>query len=83
VLVGHSYGGAVITGVVDRVPDRIRHVVYLDAAVLNDGESFNTAFGRGVAGNVVDGFVPVPGRVRRMRRCRTSCPIRRRRSPNR
>ncbi len=39
ILVGHSYGGAVITGVLDRVPDRIKHVIYLDAAILNHGES--------------------------------------------
>jgi pimeloyl-ACP methyl ester carboxylesterase len=45
VLVGHSYGGAVITGVIDRLPDRIRDVIYLDAAILNNGESFNEAFG--------------------------------------
>jgi pimeloyl-ACP methyl ester carboxylesterase len=39
VLVGHSYGGMVITGVADRVPDRIRKLIYLDAFVPNDGES--------------------------------------------
>lgn len=39
VLVGHSYGGMVITGVVDRMKDRIRHIVYLDAAVPDDGQS--------------------------------------------
>lgn len=39
VLVGHSYGGMVITGVVDRVPDRIKRVVYVDAFVPNDGEN--------------------------------------------
>jgi pimeloyl-ACP methyl ester carboxylesterase len=39
ILVGHSYGGMVISGVADRVPDRIRQVVYLDALVPNDGES--------------------------------------------
>ena len=39
ILVGHSYGGMVITGVADRVPDRIQRVVYLDAFVPNDGES--------------------------------------------
>lgn len=38
-LVGHSYSGMVITGVVDRVPDRIAHLVYLDAAVPRDGQS--------------------------------------------
>ena len=31
VLVGHSYGGIVITGAADRVPDRVGHLVYLDA----------------------------------------------------
>ena len=39
VLVGHSYGGMVISGVADRVPDRIRRLVYLDAIVPNDGDS--------------------------------------------
>jgi pimeloyl-ACP methyl ester carboxylesterase len=39
ILVGHSYGGMVITGVADRLPDRIRKLVYLDAMVPNDGES--------------------------------------------
>jgi pimeloyl-ACP methyl ester carboxylesterase len=39
VLVGHSYGGMVITGVADRVPERIRSLVYLDAMVPADGES--------------------------------------------
>jgi pimeloyl-ACP methyl ester carboxylesterase len=39
VLMGHSYGGMVITGVADRVPDRIRKLIYLDAFLPNDGES--------------------------------------------
>src|SRR6202165_3524917 len=39
ILVGHSYGGMVITGVADRVPDRIRRLVYVDAFVPGDGES--------------------------------------------
>lgn len=39
VLVGRSYGGMVITGVADRVPDRIKRVVYLDAFLPQDGES--------------------------------------------
>jgi len=38
ILCGHSYGGCVITGAADRVPDRIRALVYLDAFVLEDGE---------------------------------------------
>src|SRR3954454_14928765 len=40
-LVGHSYGGMVITGVADRAPDRVSRLVYLDALVPNDGESLH------------------------------------------
>ena len=39
VLVGHSYGGMVVTGVVDRIPGRIRRVVYLDAFLPESGET--------------------------------------------
>jgi pimeloyl-ACP methyl ester carboxylesterase len=39
ILMGHSYGGMVISGVADRVPDRISRLVYVDAFVPNDGES--------------------------------------------
>ena len=39
ILVGHSYGGMVATGVADRVPERIAEIVYLDAFVPRDGES--------------------------------------------
>jgi pimeloyl-ACP methyl ester carboxylesterase len=39
ILVGHSYGGMVITGVVDQVPKRIAHLIYLDTFVPRDGES--------------------------------------------
>lgn len=39
VLTGHSYGGRVITGVMNRIPERIRHVMFFDAAVPNDGET--------------------------------------------
>lgn len=39
ILFGHSYGGMVITGVADRVPERISRLVYLDAFVPADGES--------------------------------------------
>ena len=39
VLVGHSYGGMVVTGVADRVADRISQLIYLDAMVPFDGES--------------------------------------------
>ena len=39
VLVGHSYGGMVITGVADRLPGKVAGLVYLDAIVPRDGES--------------------------------------------
>jgi pimeloyl-ACP methyl ester carboxylesterase len=39
VLVGHSYGGAVVTAVADRVPDRVAHLVYLDAFVPAAGQA--------------------------------------------
>jgi pimeloyl-ACP methyl ester carboxylesterase len=39
VLVGHSYGGMVITAVAERVPERLRHLVCLDAFVLGDGQA--------------------------------------------
>ncbi|MEP6743517.1 MAG: alpha/beta hydrolase [bacterium] len=45
ILMGHSYGGMVITGVADRMPDRIRRLVYVDAFVPNDGESVMSFLG--------------------------------------
>lgn len=39
VLVGHSYGGMVITGVADAIPDRVDALVFIDAVVPHDGES--------------------------------------------
>ena len=41
VLMGHSYGGMIITGVADRAADRIRRLVYWNAFVPNNGESLN------------------------------------------
>jgi len=40
VLVGHSYAGHVVTGVADRIPDRIALLVYLDAGPSPDGTAF-------------------------------------------
>ncbi len=39
VLVGHSYGGMVITGAADRAADRVGHLIYLDAATPANGQS--------------------------------------------
>jgi len=40
VLVGHSYGGMVITGAADRERQHVRGLVYLDAVVPTSGKSF-------------------------------------------
>jgi pimeloyl-ACP methyl ester carboxylesterase len=39
VLVGHSYGGMVATGVADRARDRVTQLIYIDAFVPDDGQS--------------------------------------------
>jgi pimeloyl-ACP methyl ester carboxylesterase len=65
VLVGHSYGGMVVTGVADRVPERIAQLVYVDAFVPRDGESLfdllPEGFVDGLRSSAVDGRVPPPG----------------------
>jgi len=58
VLTGHSYGGMVITGVMDRIPERISHVIFFDAAVPDDGECMYDLVGGPPPGaKVVDGLV--------------------------
>ncbi|MEM7341049.1 MAG: alpha/beta fold hydrolase [Actinomycetota bacterium] len=39
VLLGFSYGGAVVTGALDHIGDRVRHLVFLDAVVPSDGDT--------------------------------------------
>ncbi|WP_428646818.1 alpha/beta fold hydrolase [Roseibium sp.] len=41
ILLGHSYGGMVITGTADRCPDRLRRLIYWNAFVPNGGECLN------------------------------------------
>jgi pimeloyl-ACP methyl ester carboxylesterase len=43
ILVGHSFGGTSISGAADKVPSRIRHLVYLDAVLLESGKSVFSA----------------------------------------
>jgi len=60
ILVGHSYGGMVISGVAEKMPERIRQLIYVDAFVPDDGESVKTILGPywdGVEKAVKDGFV--------------------------
>ena len=39
-LIGHSYGGVLISAVSDSMPERINRRIYLDAYLLDDGENF-------------------------------------------
>jgi len=39
IIVGHSLGGVVASGVADRIPEKIRHLVFLDAHLLQSGAS--------------------------------------------
>src|SRR6267142_408251 len=39
VLVGHSFGGLAISGAADAMPDKIRHLVYLDSLMVEGGKS--------------------------------------------
>jgi pimeloyl-ACP methyl ester carboxylesterase len=70
VLVGHSYGGMVVTGAADRAHDRVGRLVYLDAANPVNGQSLVDVSGPYMemarqAGAVVDDvelvLLPVPG----------------------
>jgi pimeloyl-ACP methyl ester carboxylesterase len=63
VLVGHSYGGMVITGVADRVPERIKHLVYLDALLPTNGECVNDIIPPKLKQPVKEGFI-IPTWVR-------------------
>lgn len=69
ILVGHSYGGMVITGVADRAADRVGKLVYLDAANPRNDQSLVDVSGAAIEftrplGKVVDGvelvLLPAP-----------------------
>jgi pimeloyl-ACP methyl ester carboxylesterase len=70
VLVGHSFGGSVISKVVERIPDRVRRLVFLTAFVLENGQSVADnlppdqveEFGR-LAADSPDGTVACPWEV--------------------
>ena len=59
ILVGHSYGGMVITGLADRIADRIKTLVYLDAFVPGDGESLMGLLHKAVEPPVAAQFIGV------------------------
>jgi pimeloyl-ACP methyl ester carboxylesterase len=70
VLIGHSYGGIVATGVADRTPERLAQLVYLDAFVPRDGQCLFDLLGaeararmREAARTVGDGWRTPPSPV--------------------
>ncbi len=63
VLVGYSYGGMVVTGVVGRMGDHVAHLVYLDAFLPADGDSaFGMVGGDAVQQTEGEWLVPSPAR---------------------
>lgn len=64
ILVGHSYGGMVISGVAEQVPERIKQLIYLDAMVPENGESAKDVCGDlwepMTKGNIKDNMVLYP-----------------------
>ena len=44
ILAGHSYAGTVVTGVADRIPERLARVVFVDSAPLADGMAMTDLF---------------------------------------
>lgn len=61
ILVGHSYGGMVVTGAADQIAERVKRVIYVDAFVPDSGESMAMLAGQGfntmVASSVKDGLI--------------------------
>jgi len=57
ILVGHSYGGMVITGLADRMADRIKALVYLDAFVPDDGDSLLALLHKALEPPVAEQFI--------------------------
>lgn len=65
VLIGHSYGGMVATGVADRARERLRRLIYLDAFVPEEGQSLADLAGgeAGLRARAVDGWRVPPNPV--------------------
>jgi pimeloyl-ACP methyl ester carboxylesterase len=60
VLLGYSYGGVVVTGALEYIGERVRHLVYLDAFVPGDGDSLEHMTGGGVTRRSGTGGPRVP-----------------------
>ncbi|MBM4241439.1 MAG: alpha/beta hydrolase [Euryarchaeota archaeon] len=61
ILVGHSYGGLVITGVADRTHEKIHHLIYVDTLIPMNGKSLFDYFEfYNVGKDIVAGLDPFP-----------------------
>ena len=61
ILIGHSYGGMVVTGVADRIPERIKKLIYIDAFVPEDNESVLSILGISEIGfEILNGYIIPP-----------------------
>jgi len=67
ILVGHSYGGMVITGVADQIPERLHRLIYIDALLPDSGETLmawaDSSGSTSLRQSIRNGFL-VPGWVR-------------------
>jgi pimeloyl-ACP methyl ester carboxylesterase len=55
VLLGFSYGGFVVTGALEYIAERVRHLVYLDAFVPDDGDTLAGPGGAGIGSSGIGG----------------------------
>jgi len=62
VLVGHSLGGVSITGAAERLPERIRCLVFVTAFLLGDGEKARDIIAGDRASLIHGSFVTAPDR---------------------
>jgi pimeloyl-ACP methyl ester carboxylesterase len=68
ILVGHSYGGMVITGVASRLPKKIKRLVYVDAAWPEPGQSlFDLIASGGCDPHAIIGLEPVAPYLEKLR----------------
>ena len=54
ILVGHSFGGNAVSVVADRVPELLKHLVYLDTLLLKNGESMFSQLDPAVVGQRIE-----------------------------
>lgn len=63
VLVGHSFGGNALSIAAERVPERIKSLIYLDCTLLNGGERLTDTLSPGALADRVKAFEAAPGGI--------------------